>query len=74
MDDPFGLAPIKREGGPIHPDDPHHGVWDGDLVRYEEMLRRYYDTYGSLATGATYCSHPEILEKIKNEDDKAHTP
>lgn len=66
----FGLAFIKKEGGPIHPDDPVFSVQDVSDEVYLAQLTRFVKEHGLEITQQTYCSRPHLLKIIEEEIQK----
>ncbi len=59
----FGLAHIKGEGWPIHPDDLAGDITD---AMYERQLRAYIAKVGAQAF-TEGCVRDEILQRLKME-------
>lgn len=61
----FGLAFLRGEGKPIHPDDD---LWDDSYPMTDEFyimqLQAYKDAYKE-SFEETYCSRPHLKDKLK---------
>lgn len=59
----FGLAYLKKEGAPIHPDDPIMG----DLTdeEYIKQASGYLDATGWDQLGKVWWSRPELIPAFK---------
>lgn len=62
----FGLAFVRREGAPIHPDD-----CDADLSdeQYLRQLKAYAKEHGMELTKKTFCCRPEFLKELEAEPE-----
>lgn len=58
----FGLAPLKKEGAPCHPDTFLMVMTD---EMYLKQLQFYADYHGIEEARKTMCSRPHLLEKLK---------
>ena len=64
----FGLAPLKQEGAPAHPDAYGIGYSNGhkfgDDEHYLKQLKAYAEWRGIEATKSEMCSRPDLLDQI----------
>ena len=64
----FGLAPLKQEGAPAHPDG--YGIGNGNGYKFPDdehflkQLKAYAGWRGIEATKSEMCSRPDLLDQI----------